>query len=108
MEDLGLSPEAIELALAGSGRNFDDSDSETDENASTSLLEESQESGVESDSDAASELAIFQVSFFLWRQKSWLLFEASFFDFSYSLYSSVMRVGSDTFGDLISQKGLQN
>ena len=64
MEDLGLSPEAIEQALASSGRNFDDSDSETDENASTSLLEESQESGVESDSDAASELAIFQVSFF--------------------------------------------
>ena len=64
-EDLGLSPEAIEQALASSGRNFDDSDSETDENASTSLLEESQESGVESDSDAASELAIFQVSFFL-------------------------------------------
>ena len=64
MEDLGLSPEAIEQALAASGRNFDDSDSETDENASTSLLEESQESGVESDSDAASELAIFQVSFF--------------------------------------------
>ena len=64
MEDLGLSPEAIEQALATSGRNFDDSDSETDENASTSLLEESQESGVESDSDAASELAIFQVSFF--------------------------------------------
>ena len=63
MEDLGLSPEAIEQALASSGRNFDDSDSETDENASTSLLEESQESGVESDSDAASELAIFQVNF---------------------------------------------
>ena len=52
------------VTLATSGRNFDDSDSETDENASTSLLEESQESGVESDSDAASELAIFQVSFF--------------------------------------------
>ena len=64
LEDLGLSPEAIEQALATSGRNFDDSDSETDENASTSLFEESQESGVESDSDAASELAIFQVSFF--------------------------------------------
>ena len=57
LEDLGLSPEAIEEALAASGRNFDDSDSETDENASTSLLEES-----ENDSEAASELAIFQAT----------------------------------------------
>ena len=44
------------FSLPCSGRNFDDSDSETDENASTSLMEES-----ENDSEAASELAIFQV-----------------------------------------------
>ena len=52
-----MSPEAIEEALAASGRNFEDSDSEDDDTTSMSLMEES------SDSEAATELAIFQVKF---------------------------------------------
>ena len=60
LEDLGLSPEAIEQALAASGRHFDDEDdegdSETEDETSVSLLEESE------DSEAASELAMFQAA----------------------------------------------
>jgi hypothetical protein len=37
LEDLGLSPEAIEEALAASGRNFDDSDSDGDDDDTTSM-----------------------------------------------------------------------
>ena len=51
---LGLSPEAIEEALAASGRNFEDSEDSDDDTTSMSLVEES------SDSEAASELANFQ------------------------------------------------
>ena len=54
LEDLGLSPEAIEQALEG---RLDDSETEDeDEEASVSLQEESE------DSEAASELAIFQAT----------------------------------------------
>jgi hypothetical protein len=56
LEDLGLSPEAIEEALAASGRNFeDDSDGDDDDTTSTSAVEDSE------DSEGAGEaLAIFQ------------------------------------------------
>ena len=54
LEDLGLSPEAIEQALANS--RLDDSETEDEDETSVSLQEESE------DSEAASELAIFQAT----------------------------------------------
>ncbi len=56
LEDLGLSNEAIEQALAASGRNYEDSSEDEEDESTTSMS-----SAVESeDSDAASELAMFQ------------------------------------------------
>ena len=55
LEDLGLSPEAIEAALAKSRLN-DDSETEEDEDEASVSLYESE------DSEAASELAIFQAT----------------------------------------------
>ena len=56
LEDLGLTPEAIEEALRSSGRHLDDTDDEDDEDTtSLSQIDDSE------DSEAANELARFQV-----------------------------------------------
>ena len=57
LEDLGLTPEAIEEALKASGRQFDDSntdDEDDDDTTSLSVITDSE------DSEAANELARFQ------------------------------------------------
>ena len=59
LEDLGLTPEAIEEALRSSGRRLDDTDDEDDEDTtSLSQIDDSE------DSEAANELARFQVKKF--------------------------------------------
>ena len=57
LEDLGLSPEAIEEALKASGRQFDDSNTDDEDDEDTTSLSVITDS---EDSEAANELARFQ------------------------------------------------
>ena len=58
LEDLGLSPEAIEEALKASGRQFDDNNTDDEDDEDTTSLSAIDDS---EDSEAANELARFQV-----------------------------------------------
>ena len=58
LEDLGLSPEAIEEALKASGRQFDDNNTDDEDDEDTTSLSAIYDS---EDSEAANELARFQV-----------------------------------------------